>query len=36
MNNEEMAEEKEVIEKIMQVEEDYECHCPDLRDQQFV
>ena len=29
-------EEKEVIEKMPQVEEGDECHCPDLRDQQFV
>ena len=27
---------KEVIEKMTQVEEDDECHCPDLRYQQFV
>ena len=31
-----MVEEKEVIEKMTQVEEGDECHCPDLRDQQFV
>ena len=31
-----MVEEKEVIEKITQVEEGDECHCTDLRDQQFV
>ena len=31
-----MVEEKEVIEKMMQVEESDECHRPDLRDQQFV
>ena len=31
-----MVEEKEVIEKMTQVEEGDECHHPDLRDQQFV
>ena len=31
-----MLEEKEVIEKMTQVEEGDECHHPDLRDQQFV
>ena len=31
-----MAEEKEIIEETMQVEEGDECHSPDLRDQQFV
>ena len=31
-----MAKEKEVMEKIMQVEEGDECHHPDPRDQQFV
>ena len=31
-----MVEEKEVIEKMTQVEEGDECHSPDLRDQQFV
>ena len=31
-----MVEEKEVIEKMMQVEEGDQCHHPDLRDQQFV
>ena len=31
-----MMEEKEVIKKMTQVEEGYECHRPDLRDQQFV
>ena len=31
-----MVKEKEVIEKMTQVEEDDECHSPDLRDQQFV
>ena len=31
-----MVKENEVIEKITQVEEGDECHCPDLRDQQFV
>ena len=31
-----MVEEKEVIEKVTQVEEGDECHHPDLRDQQFV
>ena len=31
-----MVEEKEVIEKMTQVEEGDECHRPDLRDQQFV
>ena len=31
-----MVEEREVIEKMMRVEEDDECHCPNLRDQQFV
>ena len=31
-----MAEEKEIIEETMQVEEGDECHCPDLRDQQFI
>ena len=31
-----MVEEKEVIEKMMQVEEGHECHHPNLRDQQFV
>ena len=31
-----MTKEKEVMEKIMQVEEDDECHHPDPRDQQFV
>ena len=31
-----MVEEKEVIEKMTQVEEGDECLCPDLRDQQFV
>ena len=31
-----MVEEKEVIEKMTQVEKGDECHCPDLKDQQFV
>ena len=31
-----MAEEKEVIEKMTQEEEGDACHCPNLRDQQFV
>ena len=31
-----MVEEREVIEKMTQVEEGDECHHPDLRDQQFV
>ena len=31
-----MVEQKEVMEKIMQVEEDDECHHPDPRDWQFV
>ena len=31
-----MVEEKEVIEKMMQVEEGDECHHPNLKDQQFV
>ena len=31
-----MLEEREVIEKMMQVEEGDECHHPNLRDQQFV
>ena len=31
-----MAEEKEIIEEIMQVEEGDECHHPDLRDRQFM
>ena len=31
-----MVTEKEVIEKMMQVEEGDECHHPDLKDQQFV
>ena len=31
-----MVEEKDVIEKMTQVEEGDECHHPDLRDQQFV
>ena len=31
-----MVEEKEVIEKMTQVEDGDECHGPDLRDQQFV
>ena len=31
-----MAKEKEVMEKIMQIEEGDKCHHPDPRDQQFV
>ena len=31
-----MVEEKEVIEKMTEVEECDECHHPDLKDQQFV
>ena len=31
-----MAKEKEVMEKITQVEEGDECHHPDLKDWQFV
>ena len=31
-----MAEEKEVIKEITQVEEGNECHCTDLKDRLFV
>ena len=31
-----MAEEKEVIEEMVHVEDGDKCHCPDLRDQLFV
>ena len=31
-----MTKDKEIIEEIMQVEEGDKCHCPNLRDRQFV